>query len=109
MEFVRVAKTGDVAPGEMIPVVAGGAKLLLANIDGVFFAAQRKCPHMGFNLCRGKLEGGSVICALHKARFDLATGAVEDDPHILFITMKTKRGLTTYPVQIDGDAVLIGV
>lgn len=109
MEFVRVAATGDVAPGRMIPIEAKGHKLLLANVDGVFHAAQRKCPHMGFNLCRGKLDGGAVTCVLHKARFDLATGAVQDDPHILFIKMKAKRGLVTYPVQIDGDAVLVGV
>jgi nitrite reductase/ring-hydroxylating ferredoxin subunit len=109
MEYVRVAGTGDVAPGTMIPVEAGGEKLLLANVDGEYFAAQRKCPHLGFNLCRGKLDGRSVVCVLHKASFDLQTGKVERDPRLLFLKMSTKNDLKTYPVRVDDEAVLVGI
>ena len=109
MEYVRVAAIQDVAPGHMIPVEAGGHKLLLANVDGTFHAASRKCPHLGFNLCRGSIEGGAVVCPLHKAKFDLATGKVERDPKLLFIGMKAKSDLMTWPVRVEGDAVLVGV
>jgi nitrite reductase/ring-hydroxylating ferredoxin subunit len=109
MEFVKVAATSDVAPGRMIPVAAGGRKLLLANVEGAYFAAARKCPHLGFNLCRGSLEGRAVVCPLHKARFDLATGAIERDPKLLFLQMKSKTDLAVYPVRIEGEDVLVGV
>ena len=109
MDYVPVAKTADVAPGRIVPIEAGGHKLLLARVGERFYAAQRKCPHLGFNLCRGSLDGAAVVCPLHKARFDLATGAVERDPKLLFLTMKAKHDLAVYPVRVEGDAVLVGV
>jgi len=109
MEFVRVASVKDVSPGQMVPIEAAGHKLLLAQVDGQYYAADRKCPHLGFNLCRGKLEGGSVVCLLHKAKFDLATGKIDRDPKLLFINMKAKNDLTVYPVQVEGEDILVGV
>ena len=38
MTYHSVAKTTDIAPGAMKAVVAGGKKLLMANIDGSYFA-----------------------------------------------------------------------
>ncbi len=109
MDYVRVASVGDVSPGQIIPVEAGGKKLLLANVGGTFHAAQRKCPHMGFNLCRGKLDGNAVVCPLHKAKFSLESGGVERDPKLLFIGMKAKSDLAVYPVKEEGGDVLVGV
>ena len=109
MEYVRVAAEGDVAEGKMIPVEAGGHKLLLARVGGRLFAAQRKCPHLGFNLCKGSLEGQSVVCPLHKAKFDLETGAVGRDPKLLFIKMTAKNDLRIYPVDVQGDDVLVSL
>lgn len=109
MDYVKVAETTQIAEGSLVPIEAKGLKLLLTKVDGTFYAAQRKCPHLGFNLCRGKVEGRGVVCPLHKARFDLATGEVERDPKLLFIGMKSKSGLTTYPVRIEGADVLVGV
>lgn len=104
-----VAGTAEVAEGSLLPVEANGIKLLLTKVDGTYYATQRKCPHLGFNLCRGKLEDHAVVCPLHKARFDLATGAVERDPRLLFIGMTVKSGLKTYPIRIEGYDVLVGV
>lgn len=109
LEYVMVAGTAEVVEGELLPVEANGIKLLLTKVDGSYYATQRKCPHLGFNLCRGKVEDRAVVCPLHKARFDLATGAVERDARLLFIDMKVKRGLRTYPVRVDGYDVLVGV
>lgn len=109
MAYVRVAGTADVAPGAMIPVEAGGVKLLLANVDGTFHAASRKCPHLGLNLCRGHIEDGAVVCMFHKAKFDLVTGKVKRDPRLLFIGMKAKADLPVYPVRIEGSDVLVEV
>ncbi|MGE3690370.1 MAG: Rieske (2Fe-2S) protein [Novosphingobium sp.] len=109
MDYIRVASVEEVPSGGMIPIEAGGNKLLLAETDGKFYAAQRKCPHFGFNLCRGSIEDGAVVCPLHKAKFDLATGEVERDPKLLFIGMKAKSGLATYPVKVEGADIFVGV
>ncbi len=109
MDYIRVASVQDVAVGQILPIEAKGLKLLLTNVAGQYYAAQRKCPHLGFNLCRGSLDGSAIVCSLHKAKFDLATGAIERDPKLLFITMKAKNDLTVYPVKLEGDAILVGV
>lgn len=109
MEYVRVAGVDEVAPGRMVPIEAGGRKLLLARVGDDYYAAQRKCPHLGFNLCRGSLDGAAVVCPLHKAKFDLATGAVDRDPKLLFLNMKAKNDLAVYPVRVEGSDVLVGV
>ena len=107
--YLRVAGVGDLAPGRIAPIEAAGRKLLLARVGDEYFAAQRKCPHLGFNLCRGSLDGAAIVCPLHKARFDLATGAVERDPKLLFLAMKAKNDLAVYPVRIEGEDILVGV
>jgi nitrite reductase/ring-hydroxylating ferredoxin subunit len=109
MEYVRVASVSDVGMGQILPVEAKGQKLLLTKVGGEFRAAQRKCPHLGFNLCRGSIEGNSVVCPLHKAKFDLSTGAIERDPKLLFISMKAKHALAVYPVKVEGEEVFVGV
>lgn len=67
---------------------------------------QQKCPHLGGNLCNGKLRGRTVSCPLHAATFDLATGEVTEVAHLLFLKFKTKQA-TTYPVKVDGDTVFV--
>jgi nitrite reductase/ring-hydroxylating ferredoxin subunit len=109
VNFVQVARIGDIASDEIKPVEAGGQKLLLARVGDTYFAAQRKCPHLGFNLCRGSLDGAAVVCPLHKAKFDLATGQIERDPKLLFLNMKAKSNLAVYPVRIEGEDILVGV
>lgn len=109
MEFVRVAGTQDVQEGQIIPIEANGNKLLLAKSGGTFHAAQRKCPHLGLNLCRGSIEDGAIVCMFHKASFDLESGKVRRDPKLLFIGMKAKGDLAVYPVRVEGEDVLVGV
>jgi len=108
MTYQLVARTTDIQPGTMKAVAAGGTKLLLANVDGAFYAMQQRCPHLGGNLSRGKLQGRAVTCPLHKATFDLATGEVIDVAHLLFLKFKTKQA-ATYRVRIDGEAVMVDV
>ncbi|MET0545414.1 MAG: Rieske 2Fe-2S domain-containing protein [Caulobacterales bacterium] len=108
MAYVAATKTGDVAPGKMKAVEAGGKKLLLANVDGAFYAMQKNCPHLGFNLCRGKLNGTVVTCALHGAGFDLKDGSAVN-PANLIIFKKLTKNAVTYPVKVEGDQVMIDV
>jgi nitrite reductase/ring-hydroxylating ferredoxin subunit len=109
MEYIRIARVGDVPAGKIVPVEADGRKLLLARVGDTYYAAQRKCPHLGFNLCRGSLDGAAVVCPLHKAKFDLATGAVERNPKLLFLNMTAKSDLAVYPTRIEGEDVLVGL
>lgn len=46
--------------------------------DGAPYAVDDRCPHMGFPLHRGSVEGGLLTCHWHHARFDLCSGGTLD-------------------------------
>ena len=108
MTYVSFGPTSDIAPGAMKGVEVGGTKVLLANVGSTFYAIQRKCPHMGFDLCKGRLEGATVTCRMHDASFDLKTGEAIGKAKILFLKTMPKPA-ATYPVKVEGGEVMIEV
>jgi len=58
----------------MIGVETPGERLLIANVEGQFFAMRAKCNHMGGPLDKGTLEGSVVSCPLHGSKWDVRTG-----------------------------------
>jgi nitrite reductase/ring-hydroxylating ferredoxin subunit len=108
MKHVASLQTTDVPAGTMKPVEVDGRDLLLAHIDGNFYAALRTCTHMGWNLCEGRLDGKVVTCPRHGARFDLTTGEAVGKAKLLFMSTKPAN-LTTFPVTLEGTKILIEV
>lgn len=92
----------------MKAVEVGGQQILLANVGGTYRAIQRKCPHMGADLCKGKLEGDKVTCRMHGATFDLTTGEAVGKAKLLFLKVRPKNA-ATYPVKVEGDQIMIAV
>ena len=52
--------------------------VLLLYDQGRVFALDNRCPHMGFPLHEGSVDGGILTCHWHHARFDLASGCTFD-------------------------------
>jgi 3-phenylpropionate/trans-cinnamate dioxygenase ferredoxin subunit len=98
-EFIPVAKTADLAPGRMKWVAVAGERVLLANVDGAFYAIADVCGHKRAPLSRGRLDGHIVECPLHFAQYDLRTGKLVDGP------VSTDVGV--YEVRVAGDTVSI--
>lgn len=107
MDFVKAAKTGDIAPGAKQLVVVGGREVMLVNVDGTFFAVANRCPHMGGSLSDGKLEGAQITCPRHGSVFDVTTGKVVERGTLFFLKVKV-GDVQTYPVKVDGEDVLVG-
>ncbi|HEX2185598.1 MAG TPA: Rieske (2Fe-2S) protein [Chloroflexota bacterium] len=79
--FLPAARTKDIKPGQLKAVrLRGGHELVIANVDGRYYAFDAYCPHQGWPLKWGAIEGGTLLCALHMWRFDLETGAALDPP-----------------------------
>jgi nitrite reductase/ring-hydroxylating ferredoxin subunit len=97
--FVVVAKTDDLAPGEMKFVAVDRQRVVLANIDGAFYALRDACGHKNAPLSRGKLIGCLIECPLHFAQFDMRTGKLVDGP--------ISADVPVYEVQVDGDTVYV--
>jgi 3-phenylpropionate/trans-cinnamate dioxygenase ferredoxin subunit len=98
-EFVKVARVSEVPPGRGKLVQAGGRLIALFNCAGTFYAVDDTCTHAEASLSEGFLEGTTVECPLHGARFDLRTGAAVWSPAYLPVA--------TYAVRVEGDAVLL--
>ena len=92
----------EVPPGTMkMAWAAGTDAVIVINVDGDVRAFQGVCSHEYFELDKGFLTRGSLTCALHLSRFDLATGDALDPP--------AELPLVRYPVVVDGGRILIEV
>lgn len=94
-------KASAIPPGELALIETAGARIAVANVDGVFYAFDDTCTHEQCSLAEGALEGGKVVCACHGAEFDVRTGAVLAPP--------AKLPLKVYPVRIVDDAIQVDV
>ena len=75
-QFVKVASTADLAPGEARCVEVGGKKIALFNLEGNFYAIDDTCTHRGGPLSEGEVASEEVTCPWHGAVYNIKTGAV---------------------------------
>ena len=75
-DFVKVARAGEIAPGESKAEEAGGKKIAIFNIEGTFYAIDDTCTHRGGPLSEGMVVGAEVTCPWHGAIFDVTSGGV---------------------------------
>ncbi len=62
---------------------ADGVGVLLSRADdGRICAISAVCNHFGGPLEEGDREGDTVVCPLHKSRFDLCSGEAIDGPAV---------------------------
>ncbi|MDO8577618.1 MAG: Rieske 2Fe-2S domain-containing protein [Dehalococcoidales bacterium] len=113
--FIPVAQVSDFQNGTMKAFRADKRQVLVALVDGKFYAADNKCPHLGGNLSLGKLEGTVVTCPLHGSQFDLIDGRVIRWTFWAGFKAKANqmfrplRPLRVYPVKVEGDNILVGI
>jgi len=97
--FVPVASVAELAPGTMKWVAVDRRRVLLANVDGTFYAIRDACGHRQAVLSRGTLRGHVVECPLHFAEFDVRSGKLVSGP--------ISEDVPTYEVLVDGDVVYV--
>ncbi|MCV0401166.1 MAG: non-heme iron oxygenase ferredoxin subunit [Nitrosopumilus sp.] len=100
MGKIIAGKTSDITPGKMIKVSIDGRDVLVANIDGEYYATDDSCTHSGSSLSEGKLDGCTITCGWHAAEFDCKTGKLVKFPAKI-------RDLTSYDVVVESDNVFV--
>ncbi len=111
-------------------VEAGEKELLVANVDGKFYAIGDRCGHMNASLSMGALNRHIVTCAMHGAQYDVTTGRKIIDPKLVpppgieqlppgFLKALEHSGrlmgaiktyeLERYEVLVEGDRIKIQV
>ena len=100
-EFIKVCRTGEIAPGQGKLVEAGGKRIALFNIDGNLFAIDDTCTHRGGPLSEGMLVGTEVTCPWHGAVFDVTSGGVIGPP--------APKDVASYAVRVEGDEIEVEI
>ena len=98
-EFHKIAKAGDVAPGEVGVYEVEGHRVALCNVDGEFYAIEDVCTHDAGPLDQGELIGSQIKCPRHGAKFDVTTGKA--------LTLPAVKPVPKHDVKIEGDDVYV--
>ncbi|MGI0075976.1 MAG: Rieske (2Fe-2S) protein [Nitrosopumilaceae archaeon] len=93
-------KTSDIPPGKMLKVSSNGKDILVANVDGNYFAMDDLCTHKGASLSEGTLEKSTVTCPWHGSTWDCKTGKLME-----FATKL--KDLGSYKVAVESDSVFV--
>ncbi len=96
-----VISAKDVPTGKMTAVEKNGKEILVANVDGKYYAMGNVCTHMSCKLSEGTLTGALLECPCHGSTFDVTTGIVVKGP--------TTSPEPTFPVTVTGNQVSIAI
>ncbi len=98
-DFQTVANVSEIRTGEMKLVDLDDEEVVIANVDGAFFAFGNECPHAGGPLVEGELQGEAVTCPWHASIFNVKSGEVLEEP--------AEDPIPTYEVRVEGDEIQV--
>ncbi|MFQ6058149.1 MAG: Rieske (2Fe-2S) protein [Anaerolineae bacterium] len=100
-QFIHVADTVEIAPGQRMLVELDGHQIALFNVGGEYYAISNSCTHRGGPLIEGSLGGEVVTCPWHGGQFNIKTGEVLAQP--------PTQPVTTYQVKVEGSDIKIAL
>jgi nitrite reductase/ring-hydroxylating ferredoxin subunit len=120
----------ELSNGNMKHVEINEKEIVIANLDGKFYAFADRCGHMNARLSRGNINQNVVTCPFHAAKFDITSGKKIAEPvleippgmdplpptwqkYMEFVGQEMQYIKTddqeTYEVKIEGDSIKIKV
>lgn len=98
-EFVAVAKVSDLPdPGKML-VEVDERLVVLIHAGGSYYAIDDVCTHDGGPLGEGQLEGFTIACPRHGAKFDVRSGKA--------LTMPATKATSVHEVKVEAGQVWV--
>ena len=73
-------------------VEINGKEIVIANLDGKFYAFADRCGHMNARLSRGNINQNVVTCPFHAAKFDIISEKKIGEP-----VLETPPGMEPLP------------
>src|SRR3954449_8266864 len=98
-EFVTVATTDEIEPGDRMVVEIDDVWVVIFNVDGQYYALEDMCSHEEYMLSEGEIDGYEIECPKHGARFDVRDGKVLAPPAV--------APVKAYKVQVVGSEVQV--
>jgi nitrite reductase/ring-hydroxylating ferredoxin subunit len=129
-DYVEAGKVSEISNGNMKHVEINEKEIVIANLDGKFYAFADRCGHMNARLSRGNINQNVVTCPFHAAKFDITSGKKIAEPvleippgmdplpptwqkYMEFVGQEMQYIKTydqkTYEVKIEGDSIKIKV
>jgi 3-phenylpropionate/trans-cinnamate dioxygenase ferredoxin subunit len=114
-KFVEVGRKDDLLNGAMKEVKTEGHDILLARVGDEYYAIDNRCPHLGGNLSRGRLEGTVVTCPVHGSQFDVTDGRIvrwlkgSGPLQTVSKLFKGPKPVAVYEVRIEGKKILVEI
>lgn len=84
----------------VVSVSLNGWRILIAKVGGEYLALNDRCTHAASQLSNGRLRHGVIMCPLHGARFELATGKCIGSAY---------RAVRSFPARIVDDWIEVCV
>lgn len=85
--------------GEMRRFDLDGKAIVVARVNGEYFAFRSGCSHYGGALEQGALKGYTVMCPLHHACFDIRSGVRTEPPAL--------NNIPAFPLRIENGQVIV--
>lgn len=98
--FVLVIAEADFPEDGKYTATVNGWNILIARADGAYHAFNDRCPHAASLLSPGRVRRGHILCPLHGAMFNLATGANVGG---------TYDALRTFPLKLEDGQIAVAV
>ena len=92
LEHDAVSNLSDLAVGTMKLVKVDGHRVCLVRTSGGVHAIDHACPHEGYGLTQGDLNGELLTCEWHNWKFRVTDGAC----------VQGEEAVTVHDVDVDG-------
>jgi nitrite reductase/ring-hydroxylating ferredoxin subunit len=99
-QWVRACAASELEPGEPKGVKLGGIPIALYRLQDGVYATHDVCTHAYALLSEGYVEGESIECPLHGARFDIRSGKC---------LAVASADLATYAVRLEDGALMVEI
>ncbi len=104
-KFIKFAEVSEIPEGTMKSAKIGEKEILVANVDGKFYAIGGRCTHRGGDLSKGNLSGRIVTCPVHGFKFDVTTGKIAYAPYEVRL-MRLIKNEPSYEMKIEGKDIM---
>ncbi len=94
-----VGRVTDLDLGEMKMVRAGDHRIVLARTASGIHALDNACPHQGYGLATGELQGELLTCQWHNWKFCVADGTA----------IIGEEAVTCHPVNVVDDEIRVEI
>jgi 3-phenylpropionate/trans-cinnamate dioxygenase ferredoxin subunit len=97
--YVPVARVGEIPDGGVKVARIEDQAIAVFRLGDSYYALDDVCTHDGGPLAEGFIEGDTIECPRHGARFDIRTGNV--------LCLPATSSVARYDVRIEGDEIQV--